>query len=250
MEGEEYDPLNELVGSIIAATVEKTAKLLGKETEVDELKEQVLQECYSEQSSDSQVQDLKTKLYEWMQNEREYIIDDVMEEVRNSLKLELRMQLHSEMDAMIAEKLEKLNVTGMKKIPVNPTPREYTTGTFSTFDTELSSVGLGIETPMGGFESVAKHFTFGSQRSTESVEEKLMSNPLFARVNTSLARQQKGEAAYNIDDLVEIRRQRGMDEDEEKQFRGRIELSNFDYDEEDPEEADRFERLMREKCGF
>lgn len=88
-------------------------------------------------------------------------------------------------------------------------------------------------------------------------EEDLMTNPLFMRVNQSLNRIKKNDAIYTLEELIEIRKRRGLNEEDEKQLRLIKNLTFGDEDEKHPSKsrtveedkvvADRFDALFQAK---
>lgn len=195
------------------------------------------------------IQTLKTKLDGWYADFYNMIVDqvrdEVLAEVKDSLKMELRMELFTELKSMT----ENLPKDAPKQRPAPD--RGFNPGSISLLDTEL---GGGVEMPVGGFESVSKHFTFGnkSSKTPAQIEAELMnSNPLFARINKSISRAKEGLAAYTPEELIEIRRERSggaLTIDDEERLRARMDLSNFSMpEEEDPEDSAKWDELFAAK---
>lgn len=100
-----------------------------------------------------------------------------------------------------------------------------------------------------GFDSVADKLSYDKpvQKISRDVEAELMANnPIFARISRGLDRVKKGQAAYTAEELIEARNDRfGADAADE--FRFHISQSNENYDPEDPDEDNRWDKLMCDK---
>lgn len=258
------DQLSQLIASLISTSVVESATRQLRTNDPQKIAEQLIEECAATEQAIADkkpltpIQQLRAQLNTWYDDFYNMLVDavrdEVLAEVKDSLKMELRMELFTELKSL-TENLPKTttqqSVGGQLPTTV-PTGRDFNAGAIPTFGADI---GNGIKTPFGGFESVANHFTFGARpKSTKAVEEELMNNPLFARVNKSLDRTKKGDAAYTPEELIDIRRERSggkLSEEDEKRLQRRMNLANFDApSEETEEESAKWDMLFKAKYNM
>ncbi len=164
--------------------------------------------------------------------------DEVLAEVKDAMKTELRMELFMELQQMVGMVTQSSQLSTPQSSSQQPRPSAFSRGAISLVEDEP-------EPPRRRKDPSVEELV-----GARSANERLQVNPLFSRINKNLERIKKGEAAYTPEDIVQIRRTRGINEDEVSQIRKRMDLSTFEYDNEDDTETDKmFDRIFKDKYG-
>lgn len=168
------------------------------------------------------------------------ITDDIQtacDEIANTKTLSAVQKLKLDLDDLFAQlkdemRMEMLFTHGQKPndIPAPKTPS-------IKIDRKMAPVNVG-------YPAISQQVSFESTRNNCST--KLEDNEIFKLVNRSLARNQRGEASYNIEDLITARGDRFDDE-----ARATLRATNTEYkvehDSEDSDEDSRWEAILKSK---
>lgn len=172
----------------------------------------------------SHIQNLKFDINDLLRDFRGQI-DERMEEMKDAIKTELRMEMYME--------LEKL-----KKVKTDAPKPKAPPGGMAEFTFDIQPVNE-IAPIFKGYDSISDKVSFANR------EDVLKDNPIYAMVTRGLDRVKSGKAAYTAEELIEARGDR-FDHESLTTFRSRVEQSNTDY-ESDQSEDERWGKLLYDK---
>jgi hypothetical protein len=263
------DFLTRVISTIVPAVVAETAKRYGSDnwcaggvtethTYVDKIAKDITEQCQfncdddpSSADETNHIQNLKMDLHhlygEFMDLMRDEMLTYVREELRDEIKMELRMEMWKELEG-IKKRMDGMQVGGTTQSGASGgTQSGAKTATLQSFNFDVGKGG-GIKTVSSGYESIAST-NFAQTRAPKTkaeIEEELMkTNPMFARVNSSLSRQGSGQVGYSDDAYLEARKDR-MDEDAVAAYKSTVAKSRVAFDEgsgDEEEDQKKWDRL-------
>lgn len=244
------DFLSRIISTIIPATVAECARRFsdlktfckgGNDSMdlVEKISDEIVAECdfnidECRTCELGHIQNLKLDLHELYHEFLTELKYDLIEEFKDTIKSELRMEVFIELEKMKQGMGERKNASG----------------TMQHFSIELPDLSVdGVDSVLGGFESIKSTLDFGPQSKshTEIEQDLLENNPLFAQASKNLKRVRSGLDVRTIEEFIEAREGRFDDESIEK-FRAAAAESKFTY-ESDNEEDVNWNKLLRAKLN-
>jgi hypothetical protein len=192
----------------------------------------------------SHIQGLKLDLYHLQREFVNHITSEIRDELKSELKIELLMEMRKELELMKKSMGGGAGTTGVTKFNPDSTGMMPSAAPMFTVTS-----GANIRPVVGGYESIAAMQPKPTKTREEIEAELMKSNPTFASVAQSLDRQKRGESAHSTDEYLAARANR-MDADAVAAYKETQSKARFAYDdEEDPEEEEKWAKLMSAKMG-
>lgn len=258
----QVDFLSRLISTIIPATVAETSRRFADMQSynrsrdymglVEKVSADIVAECDFDVGEDSDaedipdsvqakleldsdlnhIQNLKLDLHELYTEFTNTLKHSIVDELKDSIKSELRMELFIELEKLKTSKGVTSKGVTSKQAPSSIIP-------------EFTIDAPGIGNVFSGFDSISSKLNFNdSSRDVDA--ELLANNPIYAKVSRGLERIKTGKAAYTSDELISARIDRFGDSNI-NEFKNRVNASNQDFDDESDDEDERWNKLMLDK---